>query len=492
MEKDKSYILETILRRKAEKTIRRRKKQRDAKKVYSPNFKNEVTAPRKFRRYKQNNFLAHRVVKINKEYDLFKNELIRKHLPVNLKYIFGLNDSPFNLKNIQSKKYTSNGIIEIPDNFTIIDNPEPSYLTLQKVISALFIEYNRHVILDYKKCTKIGLGTQILLDIILIDFWKFREHCRNLHKNKVDFFPTLTGAQNINNEDIRKILFSVGSPANLNIREQNFPDIEKYKLCVHDNEKEKDKIKRMNQKELDTSDMADYVIKCLSRIGKKLTPEKLDDLCTIIGEILINAEEHSTTKYRFSIGYFKEEVNSDEHSGIFRLIILNFGKTIYEKFKDPECPNKDIVTKMEELSKSYTKRNLLFQRKFEEESLWTLYALQEGVTSVSATDYKRGNGSIRFIESFFNLKDNKEVDDISKMHIMSGKTCIVFDGTYEIKTKTNSDNEEFKVMTFNDTSNIEDKPNNDFVYSTDYYFPGTLISAKILLNEDDVKQININ
>jgi hypothetical protein len=245
----------------------------------------------------------------------------------------------------------------------------------------------------------------------------------------------------------------------------------------------------MEQKELDTTEMADYVLTCLTRMNKILTPEKLDDLCTVIGEILINAEEHSSTKYRFSIGYFKEYNVDNKHYGIFRLVILNFGKTMYEKFKSEDCPNQEIVGRMRELSKSYTKRNLFRNREFEEENLWTLYALQEGVSSVSPEEYKRGNGSIRFIESFFNIKGTLDADDISRMTILSGNTSVVFDGKYGIQTKVNTNNEVFRVMTFNESGNIEEKPDDNCVCQREDYFPGTLISAKILLNDDDLVQL---
>ena len=231
--------------------------------------------------------------------------------------------------------------------------------------------------------------------------------------------------------------------------------------------------------------MADYVINSLKRMNKCLTSEKRDDLCIVIGEILINAEEHATTNYRYSIGYFKEEIVGNKHLGIFRLVILNFGKTIYEKFKSEDCPNKDIVNRMEELSEKYTKRDFFKQSKFDEETLWTLYALQEGVTSVSSKDYKRGNGSIRFIDSFFNIKGSPDTDNISKMVIASGNSRIIFDGTYRITTQQKDNQSVYKVMAFNDSGSIEDKPDNKFVYKEKYYFPGTLISAKILLNDDD-------
>jgi len=130
---------------------------------------------------------------------------------------------------------------------------------------------------------------------------------------------------------------------------------------------------------------------------------------------------------------------------------------------------------------------LFFFKSFEEETLWTLYALQDGVTSIAPNRYiRRGHGSIKFIESFFNIKGRmKEKDDISRMTILSGNTNITFDGTYNITTKS-IDEEVFQYMTFNDSGNIEDKPNTDFVKFVDNYFPGTIISAKILFNNDDL------
>jgi hypothetical protein len=169
------------------------------------------------------------------------------------------------------------------------------------------------------------------------------------------------------------------------------------------------------------------------------------------------------------------------------LAILNFGNTIYEKFSDPNCPNIEIVEKMRNLSNSYNKRNLFFIKEFEEETLWTLYALQEGVTSIAPTQYKkRGHGSIQFIDSFFNIKGKDQVEDkVSRMTILSGNSKITFDGTYNISEKI-VDGDQFKFMTFNNSGNIEDKPDQKFVKFVDNYFPGTIISAKILFNHDDL------
>ena len=292
--------------------------------------------------------------------------------------------------------------------------------------------------------------------------------------------------QNVNDDHIKKLLFSVGSPVIHTDQSLSFDDIVPYRLCIHNRNSIGDPKKIRMQKDIDTTTLVEYVINSLKTLNRTLTPNKLEDLSNVIGEILINAEEHSTTGYRFSIGYFHKKQKGKKQFGEFRLVILNFGKTIYEKFKDPDCPNKEIVNKMRSLSEQYTKKRFFVIDGLEEETLWTLYALQEWVTSVSPNSYtKRGNGSIQFIESFFNIKGvENESDDFSTLSILSGNTCITFDGSYNIKEKI-VDNETFKFMTFNNSGDIEEKPDSKYVKFVKNYFPGTIISAKILFNQED-------
>ena len=56
-------------------------------------------------------------------------------------------------------------------------------------------------------------------------------------------------------------------------------------------------------------------------------------------------------------------------------------------------------------------------------------------------------------------------------------------------TKVNQKGENYKVMTFNESGNIVDKPDSQFVRYCEHYFPGTMITAKILLNDDDLKTL---
>ncbi|WP_020597188.1 hypothetical protein [Spirosoma panaciterrae] len=169
---------------------------------------------------------------------------------------------------------------------------------------------------------------------------------------------------------------------------------------------------------------------------------------------------------------------------------MNFGDTIYEKFKDPKCPNQTVVKQMQRLSETYTRKRWFSKAEFEEETLWTLYALQEGVTSHK--DWKRGNGSIRFIDSFFSLKGDTEYDNLSSMTIISGNTRIIFDGSYQIETKEiirDGKTHRFKVMPFNQTGDIEEQPDKKLVKFVPDYFPGTMLSAKICIKPGNTAPI---
>lgn len=408
-----------------------------------------------------------------------------KWLPSNIKYLLSCENSDFHYEKVIKDIPLNNGNFIVPENFSLTDYPQESYKFIQQLLGALVTQRYSNITIDYTNCKRVDLGAQVLLDIIQKESISFYKKC-NLFKSTRSRVKNI-GGKCQPNSNIQKLLYSVGSPAILSNNTINFPDIIPYKLCIHNRDEEGDPIKIREQKDLDTTKLVDYVLDCLKTLNRKLTSDKLDDLSTVIGEILINAEEHSTTKHRFSIGYFHEMNGDGKHYGVFRLVILNFGKTIYEKFKDPDCPNQHVVSKMKNLSEQYTKKKFFVFKQFEEETLWTLYALQDGVTSIAPERYiKRGNGSIQFIESFFNIKGRmKEFDDVSKMTILSGNTNITFDGSYNI-TKGFVDNEEYKYMTFNESGKIEDKPDSKFVKFVDNYFPGTIISAKILFNEDDL------
>ncbi len=367
------------------------------------------------------------------------------------------------------------GYFEIPDIFSLTEDYSKSYAFLKRLFQVLHKQSVPKITFDYQNCKRIDVDASVCMDILLREFIRYYKSCkaRGYPVKIVTIIPI-----NYAEPHIEKILFSIGAYSTVKGISINFPDILPYHLCIADN-------KHPNApaiREVDITKMVDYVLQSMKKMNKTLTPDAEDNLFKVIGEVLINAEEHSSGRTRYSIGYFQDKNENGEHLGIFNLVILNFGQTIYEKFKSPDCPNKEVVKQMKSLSKAYTERHIFKKAEFEEETLWTLYSLQEGVTSKA--DWKRGNGSIRFIESFFELKGGQTKDNLSYLSIVSGNTRITFDGTYRTKELIKGKSQKpYKMMTFNDTGNISEKPDRKYVNFADSYFPGTIISAKIYIKE---------
>jgi len=98
-------------------------------------------------------------------------------------------------------------------------------------------------------------------------------------------------------------------------------------------------------KEIHITETVEYVLECLEKMDRQLDGVEISNISDLLGEVIANAEEHSSLGYRYSIGYFKMDDNPNyEILGELNLSIFNFGQTIYQKFKDPACPNPSVVT----------------------------------------------------------------------------------------------------------------------------------------------------
>jgi hypothetical protein len=372
------------------------------------------------------------------------------------------------------------GFFKIPHIFSLNENFEESFFLLRRLFNVLYAEKVTDIIFDYEECERIDVDASVCMDIILSEFINYYKNCS---RRSIDCKVRTIKPKNIHSEAVKKILLSIGAFKNISGFEVKFPDIIPFPLIKGDNLSKN----RGRDKELEVTKMVDYIVDCLDRMNHVLTWEAEDDLSKVVGEILINAAEHSKGRYRYSIGYFQETKNDGEHLGIFNLTIFAFGKTIYQSFKNKESEQLDVVRRMKHLSARYTRNEWFRAKQFEEETLWTLYALQEGVTSVK--DRKRGNGSIHFIESFFRLKGNMENDQASFLTLISGNTKIKFDGTYKILEKPRGRKGRlYKMMTFNTSGNIEEMPDVNFVTFADSFFPGTLISAKICIKFNNIEK----
>jgi hypothetical protein len=379
--------------------------------------------------------------------------------------------------NSQYNRSTDDGHFLVPHCFSLLDNHKESFNFLKKLFVVLHKGKAKKIVLDYKNCERIDVDASICMDIILAEFINYRNSCQK--KGFRQFLPGGISAINFDRPDIEKVLFSIGAYSTLRDIKINFEDIEPLPVLI--NYLKGDHIYAKN--EIDLTKIVEYIKRCLQRLGRELTVDAESEFYKVIGEVMSNAEEHSTVPYRYAIGFFQEINKEGQHFGVFNFCIFNFGDTIYDTFKSPSCKNPRVVTQMRALSEDYTKKGWFLKADFEEETLWTLYAMQEGVTS---KEKKRGNGSIQYLENFFKLRGESEIGDGSKMILISGNTRILFDGHYKISKKTIPNRRTpFKMITFNDSGQISDKPDKKYVTFAPHYFPGTLISARILIKDNN-------
>lgn len=280
------------------------------------------------------------------DYKTSVDNILKLTLSESTIYLFSNVESPLNFSKLFNVVDNYGGVIKIPKVFSLIDNPDESYEAIKKLTASLLFQKHHNVVIDYSCCVRFTLDAQVLLDLILKDILRVFNICEHIPKNR-SFIKNITDKTK-KDSNVRAMLFSVGSQAIHANKHREYPHIIPYHLCIH--KAINNSIEQIEQKELDTTALSDYVEKCLERMGRKLDDDSMDDLCTVIGEILINAEEHSSTHCRYSIGYFEQKSIDDKKVGVFQLVILNMGRSIYEKFHDLDCPNKAVVEKMKALS----------------------------------------------------------------------------------------------------------------------------------------------
>lgn len=473
-----------MVRRKDKYRWRFRVLLNNAKKDFKNRIKRQIIKKRKravrWKIYRMNRIYRQQAKTIHSFSDT-----LNLFLPQNVEYLLDCEKSPFFITKI--KKYAKNktGVIKIPEIFSIISNPKESYQTIAKVLACFAYQSCRDIRLDYICCKKIDLVTMVFLDAILKDIDNYLDKCEKAEVLRFNRLKGMGGCHYFEDE-INKIINSVGSPAIITNKRFDFDGVVPFRLLCFDSHAASLK-KCLQQKEIDTTKVLEYINKCLERFHKTLSNEALKNLGYVVGETLINAEEHSSTGYRYMIGYMEDNAKyGNKHTGVFNLVIMNFGQTIYEKFKMPDSDdaiNQECLSQMKILSEKFTRRSF-FAKSFTEETLWTLYTLQQGVTCVP--EKKRGNGTIQFIESFFNLKGSNEVDDISRMYILSGNTQIEFDGTYRLSDSKDENGVSRGIISFNKSGNLSDKPDAKYVKNVDNYFPGTAIYVRLLLNDNDI------
>lgn len=246
-------------------------------------------------------------------------------------------------------------------------------------------------------------------------------------------------------------------------------------------------------KSLATTGLTRYLDECLNRFGFALTSDGKDFASTMCAEVLDNAERHSGEDRWWVAGYLRHK--GADRLGDCHIVIFNVGLSIAESLRSLP-PTAALRKEIETLVTRHRSAGL-FRRgaQWNENTLWTLYALQQGVSAMNSQEQglsvlDNGQGTIKLVDFFLRLGRRQDGQAGPKMAIVSGDTQILFDGVYGVQTVKTRSGEPQRVVTFNQSGSLSERPDAKYVRSIRRYFPGTIISMRFYIDPEFLREFS--
>lgn len=404
-------------------------------------------------------------------------------------FISFVKSSPFRKKTKVGKTSDNHAVIKIPEIFSLIENPDAALDIYNKIFSVYNKNEYNGIFFDHSKCHQLEIGASTVMDIFAMNL----EQHKLRQGRKFDF-----GGKMPSELKNKVALMVSGILKHLGIKLPEEEIIKKYpgeiirlKLISGGKNSPTYKVHTPTTSDIVATHVAEYFEECLKTQDLGITREGKSYLGQLVGETINNCQLHSGNFNQwFTLGHYYTEDGTDY--GECQLVLFNFGQSIYEGLKNNALDPK-TVEGLENITKLHTERGF-FSSSWDEEVLWTLYALQDGVSRAkSLSDPDRGTGTVTLIESFQNIGatvDGKK----AKMSIISGRAHILFDGKYKLK-KMKTDEDYRDIIAFNKTNSLEEVPDKEYVKKLKNYFPGTIICLDFYIDRNfiiNLKEQNNN
>jgi hypothetical protein len=379
----------------------------------------------------------------------------------------------------QHTSFTNRVTIEIPESFSLIDNPVETLQKLQTIREATCNPAIKEFIFDHRKCKFLELGASIAMDSMVLS----AKNNRNLIIR--GFAPT--------DPHVKEVFYYTGLYKSLGLDESplrlNKHLYKRFNL-VHGRAGKVEATKSTLAEKVQ-SDLTVYFNDLLIEFGYELTNTAKAYLTQLVGEVIDNAEQHSEVGEWFIIGYLDKEKN------ICNIAILNYGLTICESLKRGTNSSTSLSilqlfglrdAKRQLVKNLFEQHEVYYGSDYSENEFWTVLALQEGVSrfNINADSVPRGFGTVRMIEFFQELSGSIKGDDLfdrPHMVLLSGTTMIRFDGTYLTKP-IKFGNEVRNIIAFNEDNSLSLKPDHNFVVKMKTGFPGTILTMRFVMDKD--------
>ena len=374
-------------------------------------------------------------------------------------------------------------IIRIPESFSFISNPGDALNVLRSVV-AVSGKTPRALMFDHSKCQSMDLGASAALDVITVSL---RQEWSKRGKYGL-------GGRYPQNERVLAVFLCMGMTKHLQVAGSTPPpELEAifHRFPLFKGRRQaSDRITGGSDQERASSALAEYLNQCFDIAGDcSFTVEGQRHIVLWAGELITNAEEHSEEAGWYAIAYMvpiEARDGSEQTSGICgecQLAIFNFGKSIYESLSGPETPEA-TRSEIAALVEKQSSRSFFLRPGYSPEDLWTLYALQEGVSRFSPGPGKidRGKGTVKMIRAFQAFGDTLDKNLEPEMTLVSGTSCIRFTKRYQMR-EVQFEGGSRQIIAFNDANSLEERPDSGHVYSLPGKFPGTLLSFRFFIDK---------
>lgn len=371
-------------------------------------------------------------------------------------------------------RYSGGIRITIPRTFSLIEDPETSIGLLKTLRDVAASSEVREISIEHSRCERLDLCASALMDVLLM---KAKSQWRRT-KQPVIVRGQLPAELN----DVHKLLVNSGVVVNV-VQPAAIPaEVAQGTAPFRLVKGGRTGPLETGRKEKVSTDLAEYFGSCLLKHGFQLRPEAKGSLAAMVSEILDNSELHSNSDGAwYVIGHFAEDPTSSVR-GTCHIALFNFGDSIYESLVRKDTPLA-IQDRLGAMSGQHG-RSVLNPTGIRRSALWTLYALQEGVSRLAGAkgEIGRGGGTVDMMRFFNDLSSGNH-----RMAIVSGDAYILVDGRYS----PGKDSAGNTVIAFNSMNDLSVAPDPDCVRALSVHFPGTLISLRFPINKEHLEGMTL-
>lgn len=382
-------------------------------------------------------------------------------------------------KILSSSKEHCTDIIKIPKRFSFYDSHNDCVSVFTQLAASLY-HHSKEVCIDFSECEDISVSTMTLLYILIRDFRA------SLGKGKKKIKSTKLTVKPPSKTDDLRVMKYLKIFDFYDYKDFTDNDGEFLKLPVLSGKFRGSYVE--NRKATAAKQIVEFINQSYRPANKILSPKGRNLFEGLTNEMLNNAEDHSIkneTWYVSGVTFHDSNIEADLLE--LNLTILNFGDSFFEGFERTKRENAANYQKLEKLLEHHQKQFSL-RKRFEKESLFTLYMLNEGISRLKYEDASRGNGTMPFLKAFSDLEDKgpqgKKYRSVLK--IITGHTTLSCDSD----VVPYGEDEKHLRISLNKEQDFLKLPEPQYLQYHSKYFPGSFIECKVFLNKNLVDQKN--